>query len=204
MSSQEERIRRRERRIAIRREGADAGFDYSLLLLTFIIISFGMLMIYSSSSYSAQVKYGDSSYFLRRQAMNVAIGAVLMFIVSRINYRIFIDPVTGAHFHLIKWAYWGTVGLQIAVLLQGGGINGASRWLSIGPISFQPSEVTKVVIIILVSYYMCTIPESVSDTKKMFRMFIAVLLPLGLVAKEDLSSAIVIFIIAFLLGIMVA
>lgn len=196
--------RRREERIRKRREGADGGFDYSLLLITFCIIGFGMLMIYSASSYSAQVKYHDSTYFLRRQAINVVVGMVMMLAAIKFNYRWLIKPLTILRFHLVKLVYWGAVVLQVLVLFQAGGINGANRWLRIGPISFQPAEVTKVAIILISAYYLSTIPERVSDTKRMLRLFFSVSIPLLLVAKEDLSSAIVIFIIAYALGFMVA
>lgn len=198
-STQAERQLRREQRIRNRREGVDGGFDYSLLLITFCIIGFGMLMIYSASSYSAQVKYGESTYFLRHQAINVAIGCIAMLAAIKFNYRWFIKPLTAAKFHLIKWMFWGAVGLQVAVLAQGGGLNGANRWLRLGPISFQPSEITKIVVIILVAYYFCEIPDRFGETKRMFRIFIPVLIPLVLVAKEDLSSAIVIFLCAFIM-----
>ncbi|MBR6228195.1 MAG: cell division protein FtsW [Eubacterium sp.] len=198
-SARAEQRARRDRRIQSRREGVEGGFDYSLLLITFCIIGFGMLMIYSASSYSAQVKNDDSSYFLRHQAFNVGIGAIVMMIASKFRYSWFIRPLTILRIRLVNVLYLAAVSLQIAVLAQGGGLNGANRWLRLGPISFQPSEFTKVVVILLVAYLVCEIPASFSETKKMVRIFLMVSIPLGLVALEDLSSAIVIFITAFLI-----
>ncbi len=192
-----ERLERRERRIQKSREGVEGGFDYSLLLITFCIVGFGMLMIYSASSYSAQVKYDDSTFFLRRQAINVLIGAVAMLLATKFNYKLFIKPFTPLRIRLVQLLFWFVVGLQGAVLMQGGSLNGANRWLKIGPVSFQPSEITKVVLILSVAYYMTTIPARFSETKKMLRIFVPLMIPLLLVAKEDLSSAIVIFITAF-------
>ena len=197
--SRAERVSRRERRIRDKRESVDGGFDYSLLLIVLCVLGFGMLMIYSASSYSAQIKNDDSAYFLKRQAVNVFVGAIAMLIACKFNYRYFIKPFTILRIRLVTVLYWIAVGFQVAVLLQGGGLNGANRWLRLGPISFQPSEFTKLMIILLVAYYICEIPDSFSETKKMLRIFITISIPLGLVAAEDLSSAIVIFITAFLM-----
>ena len=197
--SRAERVSRRERRIRDKRESVDGGLDYSLLLIMLCVLGFGMLMIYSSSSYSAQIKNDDSTYFLKRQAINVCVGAIAMLIACKFNYRLFIKPFTILRIRLVTILYWIAVGFQVAVLLQGGGLNGANRWLKLGPISFQPSEFTKLMIILLVAYYICEIPDSFSETKKMIRIFIMISIPLGLVAAEDLSSAIVIFITAFLM-----
>ena len=196
-ATREQRAARRDRRLQKSREGVEGGFDYSLLLITFCIIGFGMLMIYSASSYSAQVKYDDSTYFLRRQAINVLIGAIAMLIATKFNYKLFIEPLTPLRIRVVQLLFLFVIGLQTVVLMQPGALNGANRWLKVGPFSFQPSELTKVVIILMVAYYMYTIPDRFTETKRMLRIFFPLAIPLVLVAKEDLSSAIVIFLIAF-------
>ena len=89
-------------------------------------------------------------------------------------------------------------------MFQGGALNGANRWLKIGPISFQPAELTKVAVILLVAYYLSTISSRFVEWKKMFRIFLPLSVPLILVAKEDLSSAIVIFFTAWITCVIVA
>ena len=203
-ATREERLARRDRRIRKSREGVEGGFDYSLLLITFCIIGFGMLMIYSASSYSAQVKYDDSTYFLRKQAINVLLGCVAMLLATKFNYKFFIKPFTSLRIRLVQLLFLAAVVLQALVLFQGGALNGANRWLKIGPISFQPAELTKVAVILLVAYYLCTIPSKFLEWKRMLRIFLPLAIPLGLVAKEDLSSAIVIFFTAWITCMIVA
>ncbi|MBO4396460.1 MAG: cell division protein FtsW [Eubacterium sp.] len=183
---------RRENRIRARREGVDGGFDYSLLLITFCIIGFGMLMIYSASSYSAQVKHDDSTFFLRHQAENVAIGLVGMLLATRFNYRLFIRPLPLIRIKPVTLMYFTAIIMQIAVLVQGGGLNGAKRWLKIGPVSFQPSEFTKLVLIILTAYYIYRIPMHLPEWKRLLRVLAPISIPVALVIYQDFSSGCVI------------
>ncbi|MCR4605015.1 MAG: putative lipid II flippase FtsW [Eubacterium sp.] len=196
-ATRQERVERRRGRISRRREGTEGGFDYSLLLLTFVMLGFGMLMIYSSSSYTAQIKSGDSTYFLKKQAFNVAVGAVGMLVAIKFKYKYFIKPIPFLHMRFVTLIYLICVSLQVLVLVQGGGLNGANRWLNLGVVSFQPSELTKIGIIIITAYYLYEMPRKFSSTKTLVRVFVPVSLPLLLVAYQDLSSAIVIFIIAY-------
>ncbi len=122
--------------------------NWLLLLLVLGLIIFGMMMIYSASSYSAQQNYGDSFHFVKKQLFGFVLGIVLFFIAAKIDYHKFVK----FRYYIIGFA----VIMLILVFVPFIGIssNGARRWVGFGPISIQSSEIAKFAYVIFVSCYM--------------------------------------------------
>ena len=174
-------------------------FDYSLLLIVLCLLGFGLLMIYSSSSYTAQVKFQDSAYFLKKQMLNLLVGIVVMVFVSKIDYRILLKRLPGLHVHLVTVLYFCAVLLQLSVYFVGREFNGAKRWLVIGPVSIQPAEISKIAVLLITASFINNAPAMVSNIKGAIRILLAAAVLIVLVGKENLSSAIVMMGIVFIM-----
>ena len=119
--------------------------DAPFVALTLLLLAVGLICLYSASYPLAYSKYGDSLYFVKRQGLFAVAGVVGMFIVSRMNYH--------------KFNIWAVPALAATMLLMltikipglssmWKTINQATRWMQIGPISLQPSELCKAAVIV--------------------------------------------------------
>ena len=165
--------------------------DYTLLIIVLFLICFGLITLYSTSAYNGQVKFADPGYYFKKQLFATILGIVAMLIVSRMDYHIFGK--------FAFYAYLLSLALSGAVLIFGDSYNGSKRWLSLGPVSFQPSEFAKLAVILFLAYM-------VSSQKKkrgnvfLISMVIGLVLPIvGLVGTNNLSTAIIILGIAVIL-----
>jgi len=167
-------------------------YDYMLLFMTAGIALFGVLMIYSAGYYKASV-FNQPFRFVKSQLMGLGIGFVLMIAISKIDYQIFVQKIGRRYpLSLSHFAYIIAMGLQIAVLFIGAEHNGAKRWIEIGPIQFQPSEISKIAAILFISYAVYRNRRAL-DSFIGFLCIMAYMMPLIiLIAKENLSSAIII------------
>ena len=175
--------------------GPDRGpVDVVLAALAVALLGFGVVMVYSASVIEATVVFRDSQYFLKRQGM-YAIGAlILMFGVSRIDYRK-LRPLTYPIIGVV------TVMMILSVVGFGHSGGGAARWLSVGPVHIQPSETAKLGLILWLAY-------SLEKKRERVRSFSIGMLPHLLMAgflmvlclkQPDFGGASVLLLITFML-----
>ena len=169
-------------------------FDYTLFFLTVFLICFGLVMIYSTSSFDAQRSKAcnfDAAFFMKRQSFFAALGLIPMFIAVHFKYKLF-RTVKIFKLRLVWWIYWACVIMQICVFIFSEAVNGEKRWLSIGGITFQPSDFSKCAVIIAVSYLIYLAPRQL-DSFFGFLVIVTYMLPLiGLIGAANLSTAIII------------
>ena len=166
-------------------------YDYSLLFCIIFLSVFGLVMIYSASSYTAQLKYNNAGYFMMRQLKIAAGGLALALFISKLDYHWY------AKFSI--FAYMLSYVLMIAVTLVGKEVNGKKRWLGVGSLSFQPTEFVKIALIIFLAVLITRMGAKVNEWNNMFRVMGLALPIAGIVAANNLSSGIIICGIAFVM-----
>jgi rod shape determining protein RodA len=169
-------------------------FDWGLLGLTLVLGSIGVFTLYSASASGTTVPH---TAIYMRQLVWYGIGFPVMIISFLVNYRL-----------LDRWApviYLACVVLLICVLLFGKHVGGAKRWLMLGPMSFQPSEVVKIaVIIVLAQYYSKQASTTGFTLRDLIKPLVLILIPFALIVKQpDLGTAMLIALIAFTMTLFV-
>ncbi|MDF2907188.1 MAG: putative rane protein [Herbinix sp.] len=171
-------------------------YDYSLLFLILFLVCFGLVMIYSTSSYNAQRLNGSATYYLERQALFAGAGILIMIFVSKIDYRIYIKNLPVLKLKPVTILYFMCIVLQLYVLLFGPVINGAKRWIDMGPLGrFQPSELTKIAVIIFTAYIVNIAPKKLDKFTGFLRVVLFIAPLLGLIVIENFSTALIVAVI---------
>lgn len=170
-------------------------YDYSLLFLTLFLVCFGLIMIYSTSSYNAQRIYGDATYYLSKQALLGGAGILIMLFVSKIDYRIYITKLPIIKIKPVTILYFLCIFLQIAVIIFGEETKGAKRWLEIGGQRFQPSELSKIAVILMAAYIVQLAPRKLDKIWGFLRVVFIIGPLLLLVISENFSTGLIIGII---------
>lgn len=179
-----------------RKKQAEYFFDYTLLFIVLFLLGFGLIMVYSTSSYEASMTASlnyDEAYYLKHQAAAAALGLVAMMVVSRIPYH-FWEP-----FALLGYLVSAVL---IALVMTPLGItaNGATRWLNLG-VSVQPAEIAKLCMILFLASFICKMGKGIRSFKG-FLLVLLIPVPICVMVwqiTDNLSSAIIIFGIAFLM-----
>lgn len=159
--------------------------DYVILLCVILLVAIGIVMVFSSSYYTAgQGENADMYSFLKKDIIYSFVGFVCMYFVSKINYEIIK--------YFVKPMYFGSIILLLLVFTPLGVVhNGARRWVNLG-VEFQPSEIAKFALIITLATLLESSPKMLDTTKGVLKYLGIMILPTGIVALENLSTAIVI------------
>lgn len=162
--------------------------DFVLFVVTLLLLTVGVIMVLSASYVVAETRYADGYYFLKRQLLWALLGIAGMTTVMKIDYSRF-----------KKWAtplFGLAVFLLVLVLIPGVGISikGASRWLGVGSLTFQPSEIAKLALVVFLAKSLAARPNQI---KFFFRGFFPKILIVGLIcglilAQPDLGTAVAI------------
>lgn len=139
--------------------GRNSDVSLSFFAYVMILLVVGIVMMASASYAWAYSDYGDGLYYAKKQAMYAIIGVILMLFFMNFDYHNFkkMEFPLLKKLNIASLLYFGVAILLVVVLFIGnteGGSMGAKRWLTIGPINFQPSEVAKLAIIIFFAYSM--------------------------------------------------
>lgn len=179
-----------------KKEQTEYFFDYSLLFIVLFLMGFGLVMIYSASSYEAQQEFGSGSFYLRKQLIADILGLVVMMVMANIPYKFWQRFTTLAYFASL---------LLIPMVLTPLGVesHGAKRWVGIPGTGFnlQPAEVAKVCMILFLANMVCLMGKKLRTAKGLI-VLITLSLPHSLAVwliTKNMSSAIIILGIAMLM-----
>lgn len=167
--------------------------DILILIPVLLLIFFSIALVYSASSDYALTRFDDSSYLLKSHLIKVIISLVVFFFAIKIDYRIYQD--------LSKVLVIVTIILLIIVLFTSSSIKNVNRWLMLGPLSFQPSDLAKYALILHMSNLLVK-KESYLDNlyKGYLPVLLYVLLVCGLIALQpNFSTATIVFLSSVLL-----
>ena len=163
-------------------------YDYSLLAVIILLTYFGLVILYSTSSYMAELNYGDDMYYFKKQAA-ISFGCIIIALgISQIDYHI-LTKFTGVLYGM------AAILMMLVKTPLGRTANGARRWLNLGPLSFQPSEIAKIAVIVCLSYMIVNMGRKIK-TLKAFMILAgsgSALAFLAYAFTDNLSTAIIIF-----------
>lgn len=170
-----------------RREKREYFYDYTLLFVVMFLVFFGLIMLYSTSSYEATLDFGNGAYYLKKQAMATVLGLVMMLFISVVDYHVWRRFALPAYL----------ISLVLVVLVKtplGYEANGARRWIKIAGVSLQPAEVVKITLILLLASVICIMGKQVRTWRGIIIVMGAALIPAVMILfiTKNMSSAIII------------
>ena len=172
-------------------------FDFVLFITVLILLAMGIVMVLSASSPSALAESGNSYAYVSRQAVFAVLGLILMLIISKIDYRIYTK--------FAKIAYIGSLIILLIVPIIGSSTKGATRWLDLGFVRFQPSEIAKIALIIFYAAWLTKNKDKLKTLKTGFIIPFLYLAPIALILvflQNHLSVTIIIVLVISIMMIM--
>lgn len=173
-----------------------APVDRTVLMITYLLLLIGLIMVFSASGVMAETRYGDSMFFLKRQAVWIVLGLLALHWVSRQDYDIWKS--------MMPIVLCLTIGCLILVLIPdvGSKVNGSRRWFRVAGLSFQPGELAKLTAVLYLASFLVRREEDITSFKKgVLAPVIVVGALAGLALLEpDMGTAMVL--VAVLLGLL--
>ncbi len=123
-------------------------FDFSFFIIIIILLAFGLVMLFSASYVTAKATEDDSLFYIKKQLFFTLLGFGLMIVLSFIDYHLYMNKF------ILTVAIGGSIALMLLVMIMGVTVGGAERWIEIFGVQFQPSEILKVVTIMVIAEYM--------------------------------------------------
>ena len=181
--------------ISTKSMAAEQYFDFELLLVVIFLLGFGLVMLYSTSAYEAEVELGNDLYYFARQAGIGAFGFVIMLAVSKLDYHVYGAFATEIY----------VLAMILMALVQtplGKTLNGARRWIRLpGNLTLQPAEITKIAVILFIAYELCRLGRKAYTAAGIIRVFAFGAIASGgvLFLTDNLSTAIIVMAITCIL-----
>ena len=174
-------------------------FDFTLCITVLVLLAMGIIMVLSASAPSSLSSTGNSYTYVGKQLLFAVVGIIVMFTMSKIDYR-FLKKYYWIIYH-ISWI----ILLLVLVPSLGHSVNGATRWVDLKIIQFQPSELTKVGLIVFYAGYLSDHKAELTDLKKGFlKPLVFVALPIGIlfVVQNHMSVSLIIGIVTITMMVM--
>jgi cell division protein FtsW len=177
------------------------GYDYTVLAPTLLLLGIGLVELYSCSSFLAAEKFGDSYYYLKKQGIFCLLGLILMIVAKnfpRTVYQKLVYPLLIISIILLIFPLVPGIGVKVG---------GASRWLRVGSLSFQPSELAKLALSVYIAYSMAKKGPNMGLFSKGFlpHLLVAGVFMVLILLQPDLGATIIIgawlFILLFVGGV---
>ena len=170
--------------------GKRVSVDKWLFTVTLLLVFAGLVMVFSASAVMAKEHYNSAYYFLLRQFFWACAGLVAMYVLMNVDYRRFRAPAV----------VFSTLGLTVLLLLSVFFLDrshNTHRWFRLGPLSFQPSELAKLTLILFLAWLLEQKAKAIEDWHNLVAPVAVTMILAGLIAAQpDLGTAIVCFAIA--------